>query len=283
METVANAVAASIGGGVAVVLSFPVTIVATKVQASTDEGSTAVVQKILKEDGIGGLYKGVQAKMMWSMYGKGMYYGAYTALQENYKKYVGELTTLPTFACGYFAEFSHLPVSLPLDIISNYMQLNKGKSFADGIRDIFRDKGMLGFFAGFQAYFLLSLSPALFNTIFTQVKNALLKARGKPASAALGSGESFVLGVLAKATTVSMFYPLMRAIVVQQAATRKNAEGFLSSWQIMWKIYEEQGFTALYRGLVTTVLRDALNTAIGMVLKERLIAATRKALGVVIA
>jgi adenine nucleotide transporter 17 len=286
LESLANANAAAMGGALATFLTFPIDTVKTKMQAASKgsdcekfDGVSDCCSKTLKKGGAMEFFKGIEPKLLWSMFGKWVYYGAYTTFGEMYTGATGQpLSTGANLVAGYLADFSHLPVTLPFEAIATRMQTSKGAGdFRTVITNIYKDSGIAGFYKGLNTFFVLCWLPAIFNTIFTQVKNAMLKARGKSLTTPLGTLESFMLGGVARAISVTMLFPYLRAKVVIQAAAKEGKQR--GAMEIIQDVYNKEGFFALYTGLGPELTRGVLSTAVTLMAKEKVMGFNKKLLG----
>jgi len=271
-----NANSAAIGGSIATAITYPVDIVKTKLQASKgDDTAMGLVSDIIKEQGLLGLFKGIEPKLVWSFVGKFVYYGAYSAFNQLWDAVMkSPLGLVPNLVMGYICEFTTVPFSLPFEAIATRMQTSKGETFAQATANIYKNGGFGAFYGSVSAYFVLCITPAVTNTVFTQIKNVMMKSRGKPLNAALGFFESFLLGAIARATAVCLMFPFLRAKTLMQAST-KGDQPQKSSTQLIQDLLAKEGFFALYRGLGPELLRGVLSSSITMMLKERVYAVNR--------
>lgn len=97
-----------------------------------------------------------------------------------------------------------------------------------GPRSRYKEDGVAAFYRGLAASVLLCVNPAIYNTVFDQLKARLLariQARsGGRRVVALSTLQAFALGVIAKAIATLLTYPYIRAKMVMQAASRAKRE-----------------------------------------------------------
>merc|ERR1712100_1522 len=74
-------------------------------------------------------------------------------------------------------------------------------------------EGIMGFYRGWETTFLVSVNPAVQNTVFDQIKAILLKSSQ---GVGLGYWQSFWLGAFAKAVATFVTYPVTRAKLMIQ-------------------------------------------------------------------
>lgn len=273
MEALANANAAALGGVIATGCTYPIDTLKSKLQASTSGKSAfEVLQKVLKEEGLLGLLKGLESKLVWSFVGKFVFYGAYSYLNQAWTAIMkSQMGFVPNLAVGYIAEFTTVPFSLPFEAIATRMQTSKGLTTGQAVKDILDKEGVMGLYAGVSAYIPLCINPAITNTVFTQIKNLMMKSRGKPLNSSLGTFESFLLGAIARTCAVCLMFPFIRAKTMMQSADCKET----SAIAVIRERIKKEGFLGLYNGLGPELLRGVLSSAITMMLKERIYSKNR--------
>lgn len=227
----------------------------------------AVLSKILKEEGALGLLKGLESKLVWSGLGKFVYYGSYSFIQSMWVDIMKTpMGVFPNFAAGYVSEFCTVPFSLPFEAIATKIQTSKGLSFGGAVSAIIKERGILGFYAGVSSYIPLCITPAVTNTFFTQIKNLVLKSRGKPLGSSLPLLESFLLGAVARTIAVCLMFPFLRAKTLIQGGSMKET----SALAVIKALVKKNGILSLYNGLGPELLRGVLSSAVTLMMKERI-------------
>lgn len=273
VEALINANSAAVGGVIATFMTYPIDTLKSKLQASKTKATAGeILATVLKEQGMAGLFKGVEAKLVWSFVGKFVYYGSYSYMNSAWEAVMkGPAGFIPNLVLGYAAEFSTVPFSLPFEAIATRMQTTKGLSTSQAVTAIMKDDGVLGLYAGVSAYIPLCINPAITNTVFTQIKNILMRSRGKPLNSSMGFLESFLLGAVARTVAICFMYPFIRAKTVMQSPECKST----SALEVVKDMLKSDGFVGLYKGLGPELLRGVLSSAITMTLKERIYAQNR--------
>ncbi|DBA02157.1 TPA: hypothetical protein N0F65_004792 [Lagenidium giganteum] len=294
MEMLAAATAAGVGGFMATSILYPLDTLKTRMQSTTkdaakddeDEVAPASTMSVVRS-----LYRGIQYKTAESTTSKFFYFYAYTLLSGLAARGgdVRELSTATNLLVGYLSEFVHLPVTLPMEVVATRLQTSKdgaGGSIMQIIRRVHEESGLAGFYKGFQAYFVLCMQPAIQYTVFERVKEIYLR-RFKRASDALGALEAFLLGAIARSIATLLLFPYIRAKVLLQAKKKKQvasdpeaqksapdtcsaakqSDGITATIQ---RVYRDEGFLALYRGLCPELTRGALSSAIMLMIKEKI-------------
>ena len=100
--------------------------------------------------------------------------------------------------------------------------------------------------------FYTSLTPAISNTMFDQLKGLLLKGRNS-----LGYVEAFLLGAFSKAVATFLTYPMGRAktMLYNEKLPVSGAVWPSSSvYTLLVEMYKKQGVIGLYNGLYATII-----------------------------
>jgi len=275
MEHLVSANAAAFGGVLATTVTFPIDTVNKKiVNAPEGEKSIgAVVKKVLDTDGVGGFFSGLNSKLIWSYGGKFIFYGTYSILKTWYQSIMGQpFTFAHDLIAGYICEWATTPVAVPFEAIATRLQSSKGGMMA-AITDTLSEKGFFGLYSGLSAYYILCVTPAITNTIFSQIKEMVLSGRTSKV-AALTTGEAFVYGGLARAISTMLMYPFLMAKTVLQSAKKKKGDEpagpELSAVGVIMDVIKKQGFLACYSGLSTELTRGVISQAVTMMFKERI-------------
>ncbi|KAF1327906.1 hypothetical protein FI667_g7223, partial [Globisporangium splendens] len=291
MEMLAAATAAGVGGFVATSVLYPLDTLKTRMQS----GSKALLSDDDKDDKrdyvalVKSLYQGIQYKTAESSVSKFLYFYAYTMLAQMVAPKDGKpINTATNLLVGYVSEFTHLPVTLPMEVIATRLQTASKGSGSGGIlqivRSVLEESGVKGFYKGFQAYFVLCLQPAIQYTVFERVKEMYLR-RFKQAAQSLGALEAFVLGAIARSIATLLLFPYIRAKVIVQSkkklAVKAAAPGDLEKQQpsaeapegivaTLQRVYKEEGALSLYRGLGPELTKGALSSAFMLMIKEKI-------------
>lgn len=179
---------------------------------------------------------------------------------------------------GYVAGLLNTVFLSPLETLATRVMVSQAPiSMIEAAREVFNHHGVRGFYFGQPtATMFISANPAVQNTIFDQIRLALLGSRK-----ALGFIEAFLVGVLAKSIATVTTYPASRATsIVQNTSRDGNSNGKSPSvpGEIV-AVYRAGGIVALYSGLQATLLKGVLQAGVMLMVKERVGYATRLALG----
>jgi len=279
LEALVNANSGAFAGLCATLFIAPVDSIKVELQAATGETSKGIIATLLQKfndptQGPASFYSGVGPKAGWSMVGKWCFYGSYFVLTTGYENAFG---SKPDFfrnlllACA--SDLCHVPISAPLEKVSTQC-IKKKKSPREVFNDLYNSQdpnkptGFLAFLPNPILYLWLSLSPALTNTIFTQVKTYFLQSRGR-SNGVLGAGESFLLGAISRTIATFVIFPFIRCKIVMQSEGNKPIKDCLQY------IINVGGWKALYYGLNAELIRGVISSAITFMIKERSIKMNR--------
>ena len=266
MRALEQATSAAVGGAIATTVLYPLDALRTKMASSTrpDETALKTVARVVKSQGVSGLFGGLPPKVMQSVLGKFLYFLWYTTLTAKLALIRGRpLQTYELLLCGYFAEALHLPFTIPLEVVTTQMQKDDK---ADGIGSVLsRVWNEGGLWRGWKVYAYLCTQPAIQFVLFERLK---LLSPGP-----VSSGRAFMFGALARAVAVLITFPFTRArTIIQSRAATKNGEKKkpdISVFQLLVSLVSDQGFLSLYRGFQPELIRGVLSSALMLMIKER--------------
>ncbi len=156
-DLLANGVSAALGGGVATLALYPLDALRTKLAAEkgTRSSSFAVLADVIRRHGVLGLFVGVSPKLIQSMLGKFLYFVFFTGLVSRTRALNGGLPV--ELLCGYLAEAMHLPLTIPLEVVTTRIQkASSSAGIAATLRAIVADSGgIAGLWTGWRAYVFL--------------------------------------------------------------------------------------------------------------------------------
>ncbi|KAF9160094.1 Mitochondrial carrier protein ymc2 [Actinomortierella ambigua] len=172
VQTGAAPVKAIAGEGAAAALGAGSSVAAKEAATSAlfFTGPVDAVQKIYREHGLRGIYKGQAVTMVREFQGYGAYFAAYEYLVQRAmrleNKERSELSTLKVVAYGACAGYAMWTTVYPIDVIKSKLQTDgftsstrQYSSALDCARKTFAKEGVAGFFKGF-APCILRAAPA---------------------------------------------------------------------------------------------------------------------------
>lgn len=274
-----GACAGGIAGAFTYVCLHPLDTVKTKLQMRGASqlygglGTLEVMGKVLKEDGIGGLYSGVSAVLVGSTISSAIYFGTC----EFAKAFLISKTALlqiPSLAippvAGALGNVVSSGIMVPKELITQRMQAGaSGRSWQVLLATIERE-GILGLYAGYSATILRNLPAGVISfSSFEYLKAAVLRKTKKPNMEPL---QSVCCGALAGAISAFLTTPLdvVKTRLMTQGVGIKAGlkseiaasayKGFLSTLIQIWR---EEGWLGLTRGIRPRVLHSSCFAALG--------------------
>ncbi|KAL3781317.1 hypothetical protein ACHAW5_007171 [Stephanodiscus triporus] len=248
-----------------------------------------------EEGGIMPFYSGIVTSAAQSATEKALYFFAYTFYKNGYVGITGnpDIGPLPNLILGCLAEWSHLPVTLPIDCLTTAIQTDdKNRGAFALLSAMLSERGVGGFYKGIEAYVVLCLKPAIQYTVYEQVKVIILAARnakssskrrgsprtvddggddggGQSSSSSLGAAEAFFLGMFARVVATMLTYPYLRAKVMLQS-TYGNAKVKPTIPRMIVDQISTGGVRGLYQGIGPELTRGVFSAALMMMVKERI-------------
>ncbi|CAN6658972.1 peroxisomal adenine nucleotide transporter 1 [Trichomonascus vanleenenianus] len=303
----ATAFSGAIGGAVANLSLYPLAVVITRLQVqkktkSAEKKYDGIVDtfiKVYEEGGIKEFYSGAAGDTIATMSSAFFYFFAYEDIRTRRVKYlktrsasgrapatlgVAEELAIGTVA-GMFCKFITSPLN---NIVTRQQAQGAKKPVREVIADIWRDKGITGFWTGYRAVVLLSLNPSLTYYFFQYLKAVLIprRRRDNPTST-----ELFFLSACAKIIATLMTYPWMLSKTRMQAQAKserrepvKFVVGEPEQSQVeklksaltfkvitdVTDVYKSEGLAGVYQGAKGQVLRGFFTQGITMATKDQI-------------
>lgn len=170
-------VAAMSSGAIASLLTNPAELVKVRMQASTESLSIAqVLRGVVASRGVRGLWAG----SLPSVARGAVLTASQCVTYDEMKRVLSRQTAWPTesFAIHFLASILSGLVSTtatnPIDVVKTYMFVNRGRTVAQCVRDIFTQEGPRAFFKGWLAsYVRLGPQTTLILLFSEQIRSAL--------------------------------------------------------------------------------------------------------------
>jgi solute carrier family 25 protein 33/36 len=263
IEGICNLLAGGVAGAFAAAITCPLEVVKTQLQSRAHAGSglgpLAVAAKIVREQGVRGLYRGLSPTMVGIVPTRSCYFWAYSAAKSTLSATVGEGPLTHMCAAVAAGGLSNT-VTCPLWMVKTRMQLNGGGLLATA-RGIIAAEGVRGLYRGlFASYWGLSEGAIQF-LIYEKMKHDLAdknKAAGA-ASGALSTGQYLLAAGLSKGIASALTYPHE---VVRTRMRECGSSRYRGMFQSIALIAKEEGRQGLYGGLGPHLMRVVPNTAL---------------------
>jgi len=271
------ALAGSVSSAFSTVSVYPLDTIKTHLNKGLDpEGKPIhsvddVLQRVVFRDGYSvrnlfSLYAGVRAKMLMSMLQKFLYFYIYNFLKTRVAR-GKSLSIISNLVVGYISALLAVGVLTPLEVAQTQQQLNpqNKRSITQILSQLYHTEGLAGFYKGFGTNVILCVNPSIEYTVFDQMKKSMLTKKMKTN---LSDTEAFWLGAFAKAVATVLTFPHVRAKVLQQSGVAKWK--YMDSSSILAKLLVTEGFTSLFAGMKTQLVKNVIASAIMLSLKERI-------------
>ncbi|KAI5067334.1 hypothetical protein GOP47_0017862 [Adiantum capillus-veneris] len=276
-------------GGIAGVITYtclhPLDTIKTKLQtrgaSNLYSGPLDVVVKTFKNQGILGFYSGISAVLVGSMFSSGVYFGTC----ELGKALLMQVPSFPAFVvppiAGAFGNIASSAILVPKELITQRMQAGaKGRSW-EVFAKIIEKEGLKGLYTGYSAALVRNLPASVLSfSSFEYLKSAWVKRSGK---SHLDPWQSVLSGALAGVISSALTTPLdvvktrlmtqARAKVSHASLTNSMATAELQAkiaastykgiTSTLRKIWLEEGWMGLTKGLVPRILYSACFSALG--------------------
>ncbi|KXN68823.1 peroxisomal membrane protein PMP47B, partial [Conidiobolus coronatus NRRL 28638] len=283
------------GGAIAMAITYPFSNVSSRQQVQLKgEGQSQhfveLFQKILSDEGVKGLYSGLDSALLGITATNGVYYYFYELSKAAFESISRrkQLNTIESIASGTIAGIVTVLSTNPIWVVntrtatkkqsideaSETNSSSKHVSFIDSFQRIIREDGYGGLWQGVVPALILVINPIIQYTIFEQAKNLIGRSRQ------LGSLDFFFLGAISKLIATSITYPYIVIKSRMQLKQSNNEEArYYSTADGFRKILRNEGARGLYKGIDSKLLQSVLTAAILFVAKENLFNYTIKLLG----
>lgn len=134
-------------------------------------------------------------------------------------------------------------------------------------KDIYKEKGITGFWTGYKATVVLSINPSLTYYFFQALKANLIpyKRRDNPTG-----GELFLYSALAKSLAGLITYPYILAKTRLQVKADDPGKKAKSASQMVVDIVKKEGFVGLWEGAQGQILKGFFSQGITMLIKDKI-------------
>ncbi|KAJ3220106.1 ADP/ATP carrier protein [Dinochytrium kinnereticum] len=293
-----DALAGAAGAVFANTLVFPLDVVKTRLQVQNKaiahlnpshhyKSGLDALLKILKNEGIPGLYAGLGAGLLGTVASSFSYFYFYSSIRTRYTASIpknAEISTAMELLLGAAAGAMSQLFTLPIAVVTTRQQttpLKERKSFVNTFEEILKEEGIPGLWKGLKASLVLCVNPAITYGMFEKLKNVWLKrkaASGAPVR--LSAGEIFLIGAMSKTLATVVTYPYIMAKVRMQWRPPKDVKGlsekqrnsikYKGSIDVLKKVFESDGLMGWYKGMQTQITKAVLCQAILFVGKDQI-------------
>ncbi|KAK7468453.1 hypothetical protein VKT23_002965 [Stygiomarasmius scandens] len=281
---VANFAAGAIAGVSEILTFYPLDVVKTRMQLSTEksQGLFGSFKTIIREEGFGRLYRGLVPPLLLEAPKRAVKFAANDFWGKTYLGLSGEakmnqqLSVLTGCSAGATESF----VVVPFELVKIRLQ-DKNSTYAgpmDVVKQIVKKEGVLGLYAGMESTFWRHLwwNGGYFGCIF-QVRSMLPKAETQQGvlfnNFISGSVGGFV------GTLVNTPFDVVKSRIQSVTKVPGVKPKYNWTYPALVTIFREEGPGALYKGFVPKVLRLAPGGGVLLLVVEFTLGVFRKALG----
>ena len=293
-----HAVAGSAGSAIANVLTYPLSFIVTRLQVQRQlperrkdgkaEQYTSLydaAEKIYTHGkGLRGLFLGVEPDTAKTIADSFLFFLSYTFLRNsrvrskthsNHLSVIDELSV--GFVAGAFSKFLTTPLSniVTRKQTASAKDKHKNQMTVKAIaKQIYEEKGLQGFWAGYSASLILTLNPSLTFFFFETFKKLLLTRERRISPTARAT---FLFAALSKAMASTITFPFSLAKTRLQVSGklkegRSNSEATARSRSAgifdVFRIAKAEGLEGLYAGLGGEILKGFFSHGITMLSKQ---------------
>ncbi|KIK55712.1 hypothetical protein GYMLUDRAFT_47671 [Collybiopsis luxurians FD-317 M1] len=283
---VANFAAGAIAGVSEILTFYPLDVVKTRMQLSTQksQGLVGSFKSIVREEGVGRLYRGLVPPLLLEAPKRAVKFAANDFWGKTYLDLFGEkkmnqqLSILTGCSAGATESF----VVVPFELVKIRLQDKASASLYSGpmdvVRQIIKKEGLLGMYNGMESTFWRHLwwNGGYFGCIF-QVRSMLPEPKN-PQQTLLNNFISGCVGGFV-GTALNTPFDMVKSRI--QSAPRIAGVPPKYNWTYpsLVLIAREEGLPALYKGFVPKVLRLAPGGGVLLLVVEFTLGVFRQALG----
>lgn len=224
------------------------------------------------------IYRGVGPNIVGSTTAWGLYFTFYREYKNamldftNHTYNDSNLNSAEYLMCAFCAGWTTSLLTNPIWVIKTRMIAKSRdapgayRSIWDGIKNIYRYEGILGYYKGLSPALLNVAQGALQFAIYDTFKHHIILKQGeKPRD--LSTFEYLYASAISKMTATVSLYPLQ---VIRSRLQVNSSNKTTSARSIAWKIITEEGFRGLYKGLLANLFRVVPATCITFTVYENM-------------
>lgn len=284
------AVAGATGAVIANAIVYPLDIVKTRLQVQvkrkpTDPALSDVdathyastwdaISRIAADDGILGLYTGINGALIGVASTNFAYFYWYSVVRTLYlssQKVPAPPSTVVELSLGAVAGAVAQIFTIPVAVVTTRQQ-TQGKGEKKGMVDtakevIYSEDGWSGLWRGLKASLVLVVNPAITYGAYQRLREILF-----PGKLNLRPWEAFLLGAMSKSLATIATQPLIVAKVGLQSKPPPSRQGkpFKSFVEVMQFIVENEGMLGLFKGIAPQISKGLIVQGLLMMTKERM-------------
>ncbi|KAL1699036.1 mitochondrial carrier domain-containing protein [Schizophyllum commune] len=281
---IANFAAGAIAG-ISEILTFYPLGVKTRLQLATGKSNVGLIgtfQSIIKEEGVGRLYRGLVPPLLMEAPKRATKFAANDFWGNTYMKLTGEtkMTQSLSLLTGCSAGATESFVVVPFELVKIRLQdkTSTYKGPMDVVKQVVKSDGLLGLYAGMESTFWRHLwwNGGYFGCIF-QVKAMLPKPETQQATLMNNLVSGTVGGLVG--TMINTPFDVVKSRIQSQQRVPGVVPKYNWTYPALVTILREEGPAALYKGFLPKVLRLAPGGGVLLLVVEFTLGVFRQALG----
>jgi len=265
--------AGSVGGVLQCLSGHPLDTVKVRLQTQATtvplkyNGAMDCIKKTIAEEGVLGLYKGVQSPLLGVAVMNSALFFSYGQAKAFIQKDPSQELTIPQlYACGTLVGIAVTFVESPVDLFKSQMQVQyeaskgaaltqKYSSFTDCARTIIKNHGIRGMYQGLGATFLRDIpGNAIYFGVYESARRALAKGEKVetlPAWKVLMAG-----GISGMAYWVFAFPADVVKSSIQADSPDASKKRYHGIMDTIKKVYQANGFRGFWKGFTPCIIRS---------------------------
>jgi len=248
-------------------------------------GILGCIRHIIKTEGVSALYKGLGPNIIGVAPARAIYFAIYAKVSKKIvKQGIDRDSVIVPIVAGAAAGFSTHTVTSPVWFVKTRLQLNSASrrySMKKVVARVYRTEGIKGFYRGLSASYWGVTETIIHFVIYEHIKKAFRELRNKAAvdidcsiddndqNGEKNASTDFMIAAGVSKTVASIVaYPHEVARTRLRQEEHSGPRKYLSFWQTLILVYNEEGRRGLYGGLGTQLVRQVPNSAIMFMVYE---------------
>ncbi|KAF9581424.1 ADP/ATP carrier protein [Lunasporangiospora selenospora] len=288
LSPLGHAIAGTGGAMFALTCTYPLDIIKTRMQvrskATADANdpnvylsTTDAVQKILRTEGLAGLYAGLFSGLLGTASQNFAYFYWYTFLRSGYIQRQPAGVSISTImelligaGAGALAQIFTIPVAV-VTTRQQTMPLGERQNLKDTASEIVQEEGWTGLWKGLKPSLVLVINPAITYGMYSRIQELVLKTLGRKD---MTPGLVFLVGALAKTLATVVTYPyIMAKVRLQWKPSKKDAEThkpYKGAIDVLQRVFAKEGFKGWYTGMQAQITKAVISQALLFMVKDQL-------------
>ncbi|XP_073968697.1 peroxisomal Membrane Protein 34 isoform X1 [Rhodnius prolixus] len=272
-----HAISGAVGSMVGMIVFYPLDTVRCRLQLEDKRkarNTIAVILELIKEEGIGSLYKGIIPVLQSICASNFVYFYIYNGLKASVKGGEGGKDLILASVAGAI----NVLLTTPLWMVNTRIKMSgitdvrRYNGLVDGLVKVSSTEGVPALWAGTVPSLILVSNPAIHMAVYQSIKRRL---SWKNEISAL---TYFLMSAIAKMVATIITYPLQLA----QAKLRHGPSDLATNSgtiQLLIYIIRRQGVKGLYKGMEAKLLQTVLTTALMFMTYEKIAAFVFRIMG----